>query len=223
MKRCMFADFTFKIPFEERIRLIKENGFDGVMLGFSDGLKYTQYDIVRNFGLEIENVHSQFDRMNALWTICPESEYILQRTLECVRVCGENGVDIAFENIQLPQFLDVLFDKFGSLDNVKFCYDTGHENCFSKHTDCLTKFGSKLACLHIHDNDGNTDGHMIPFDGNLNFEKFLRKLKNLDHQPPLSLELYMSKSTMYRNTAPDSFVRRAAEAAKQLEKLYNSI
>ena len=42
----MFADFTFKIPFEERIRLIKENGFDGVMLGFSDGLKYTQYDIV---------------------------------------------------------------------------------------------------------------------------------------------------------------------------------
>lgn len=69
----MFADFTFKIPFEERIRLIKENGFDGVMLGFSDGLKYTQYDIVRNSGLEIENVHSQFDRMNALWTICLES------------------------------------------------------------------------------------------------------------------------------------------------------
>lgn len=33
----MFADFTFKIPFEERIRLIKENGIDGVMLGFSDG------------------------------------------------------------------------------------------------------------------------------------------------------------------------------------------
>ena len=55
----MFADFTFKIPFEERIRLIKENGFDGVMLGFSDGLKYTQYDIVRNFGLEIENVHER--------------------------------------------------------------------------------------------------------------------------------------------------------------------
>ena len=138
--------------------------------------------------------------------------------------CGEeNGVDIAFENIQLPQFLDVLFDQFGSLDNVKFCYDTGHENCFSKNTDCLTKFGSKLACLHIHDNDGNTDGHMIPFDGNLNFENFLRKLKNLDHQPPLSLELYMSKSTMYRNAAPDSFVRRAAEAAKQLEKLYDSI
>ena len=74
-----------------------------------------------------------------------------------------------------------------------------------------------------HDNDGNTDGHMIPFDGNLNFENFLRKLKNLDHQPPLSLELYMSKSTMYRKAAPDSFVRRAAEAAKQHEKLYNSI
>lgn len=222
MKRCMFADFTFKIPFEERIRLIKENGFDGVMLGFSDGLKYTQCDIVRNFGLEIENVHSQFDRINALWTICPESEYILQRTLECVRVCGENGVKTMIchptDGLVPPEV-----SRFGSLDNVKFCYDTGHENCFSKHTDCLTKFGNKLACLHIHDNDGNTDGHMIPFDGSLNFEKFLRKLKNLDHQPPLSLELYMSKSTMYRNAAPDSFVRRAAEAAKQLEKLYDSI
>ncbi|WP_294587500.1 sugar phosphate isomerase/epimerase [uncultured Ruminococcus sp.] len=92
MKRCMFADFTFEIPFEERIRLIKENDFDGVMLGFSDGLKYTQYEIVRNIGLEIENVHSPFDRMNALWEICPVSEYILDRTLECVKVCGENGV-----------------------------------------------------------------------------------------------------------------------------------
>ncbi len=74
-----------------------------------------------------------------------------------------------------------------------------------------------------HDNDGNTDGHMIPFDGNLNFENFLRKLKSLDRQPPLSLELYMSKSPMYRNTAPDSFVKRGAEAAKRLEKLYYSI
>lgn len=64
---------------------------------------------------------------------------------------------------------------------------------------------------------------MIPFDGNLDFEKFLRKLKNLDRQPPMSLELYMSKSPLYKNAAPDSFVKRAAQAVAQLEKLYQSI
>ena len=259
MKRNIYADFTFKIPFEERLRLIKENGFDGVMLGFSDGLQYTQYEIVHNFGLEIENVHSPFDRMNALWDICPLSTYILDRTLECVRVCGENGiktmichptdglvppkvtkfglenffkiidsgekhgVDIAFENIQLPEFLDVIFGKLGDSKRVKFCYDVGHENCFSKGTNCLEKFGGRLACLHIHDNDGKTDGHLIPFDGNVDYSLFLKRLKGLKAQPPLSMEVYMSKSPIYKNAAPDSFVKRCADAADKLEKLYGYV
>lgn len=89
MKLNIYADFTYKISFEERLLLIKNSGFDGIMLGFSEGLKYTQYETADKFGLEIENVHSPFDRMNALWNICDVSEYILDRTLECIDICGK--------------------------------------------------------------------------------------------------------------------------------------
>lgn len=256
MKLNMYADFTFKIPFEERLMLIKDSGFDGVMLGFSEGLMYTQYEIVDRFGLEIENVHSPFDRMNALWEPCPVSEYILNRTLECIDICSQNGVNkvvvhptdglvspkagkfglnnfdklineaskknvhLLFENIQLPDFLDVIFDNFGNCENVGFCYDIGHENCFSKGTDCLTKYADRLQALHIHDNDGSDDGHLIPYDGNIDYDRFLKKLFGANYDGPVSLELYMGKSDKYDNCTCKNFVSKAERAGRYLLEKY---
>lgn len=259
MKKNMFADFTIRIPFEERLSLIRNNGFDGVMLGFSDGLKYTQYETAEKFGLEIENVHSPFDRMNALWEKRVESEYILQRTMDCIKISAENNVNtvvihltdglispqvsrfglynfdklvnfaeqknvtLAFENIQLPQFLDVIFSKFSNSDRVKFCYDVGHENCFTKGSDCLEKYGDKLVCLHIHDNDGTSDGHMIPFDACIEYSLFFQKLKNLEWKGPMSYELYMNKINYYEGCTPQRFVERAYNSAVRFESLYKTL
>ncbi|MBO5449129.1 MAG: sugar phosphate isomerase/epimerase [Ruminococcus sp.] len=256
MKLNMYADFTFKIPFEERLMLIKNNGFDGVMLGFSEGLMYTQYDIVRSFGLDIENVHSPFDRMNSLWEVTPVSEYILNRTLECIDVCERNGikkvvihptdgmtapgiskfglenfarivdrgekrgVELLFENIQIPKFLNVIFDNFGSSPYVRFCYDLGHENCFSVGSECLRSFGDRLSGLHVHDNDGKTDGHLVPYDGNSDFDRFLSELKKLDYDGAMSLEVYMGKSSLYESVSSESFVAKAARAGRFLAEKY---
>lgn len=257
MKLNMYADFTFKIPFEDRLMLIKDSGFDGVMLGFSEGLMYTQYETADRFGLEIENVHSPFDRMNALWELCPVSEYILNRTLECIDVCSENGVRkvvvhptdglvppkagkfglnnfdklineaakknvrLLFENIQIPQFLNIIFDNFGHCGNVGFCYDVGHENCFSKGTDCLSEFARRLEALHIHDNDGSSDGHLIPYDGNIDYDKFLKKLSAASYGGPISLEVYMGKSDKYAEYTCKSFVSKAARAGRYLAEKYS--
>ena len=259
MKLNIYADFTYKISFEERLLLIKNSGFDGIMLGFSEGLKYTQYETADKFGLEIENVHSPFDRMNALWNICDVSEYILDRTLECIDICGKNGirkmvihptdgikpfeptkfgfvnfsklvdraekrgVDLLFENIQMPQFLDTIFNEFGESERVRFCYDIGHENCFSKGTDCLSKFSDKLSGLHIHDNDGLTDGHLIPYDGNIDYSAFLHKLAAVDYGGAMSLELYMGKSNLYDETTYETFVSEAAKAGRFLTQQYELI
>lgn len=252
----MYADFTSAIPLEERLALIAQNGFDGVMLGFSEDYCHTQYELAHNAGLTVENVHSPFDRMNALWNKCSDSAFIYTRTADCIRVCASNNVDkviihptdglippkvsvfgmrnfdglistaanygvkLLFENIQLPSFLDVLFDKFGVSENVGFCYDVGHENCFTKGVDCLAKYPSLLEVLHIHDNDGISDGHMIPFDGSIDYEPFLEKLKRIGYDGAFSLELYMNKSPLYKDTAPDEFVRRAKQAADRLSEMY---
>ncbi len=259
MKLNIYADFTDKIDLAQRLTLIKANGFDGVMLGFSDENKLTQYKTVQNLGLDIDNVHSPFDRMNSLWVKGEHSGYILNRTLECIDICAENGVkkvvvhptdgliappvtefglenfgtiinraaqkgvDLLFENIQLPQFLDVIFDSFGSCENVRFCYDVGHENCFTYGQNNLIKHGARLSGLHIHDNNGKIDGHEIPFDGNIDYDVFLKRLKSLDYKGAMSLELYMSKSPLYSDSSCEEFVARAAKAGRKLIEMYEAL
>ena len=259
MQLHMFADFTDAIPLEKRLALIKDNGFDGVMLGFSEKYRYSQYELADRADLSIQNVHSPFDRMNALWEKRDDSNSVFERTAECIRVCAANnvkkvivhptdglipppvsafginnfdklislaanyGVKLLFENIQLPKFLDVMFDEFGQSENVGLCYDVGHENCFAKGDDCLSRHGRLLEALHIHDNDGMSDGHMIPFDGNIIYEGFLEKVKSLNYSGALSLEVYMTKSPLYRNVSPEDFAAMAKQSADKLNEIYERI
>ena len=45
-----------------------------------------------------------------------------------------------------------------------FCFDTGHANLVGiDFEDFLTMLGKRLKVLHIHDNDGISDLHQIPF------------------------------------------------------------
>lgn len=45
-----------------------------------------------------------------------------------------------------------------------FCFDTGHANLIGLHfEEFITTLGSHLKVLHIHDNDGISDLHQIPF------------------------------------------------------------
>jgi sugar phosphate isomerase/epimerase len=73
---------------------------------------------------------------------------------------------IALENLRKPEYLDFLFDNIKS-DKLKFCYDSGHNNCFTPEIDCLGKYGDKLIALHLHDNDGTCDQHLLPFNGTM--------------------------------------------------------
>ena len=51
------------------------------------------------------------------------------------------NVDLAFENIERPEYLDTIFGECDDT-NVRLCYDLGHENCFSKGSDVLGKYGA---------------------------------------------------------------------------------
>ena len=50
------------------------------------------------------------------------------------------------------------------------CYDSGHENFLTPHANFLQKHGDRLMCVHLHDNNGLTDQHKIPFTGSVNWE-----------------------------------------------------
>ncbi len=55
--------------------------------------------------------------------------------------------------------------------NCGICWDTGHANISGyKQSEQLEVLKGRLDVLHIHDNNGVRDEHLVPFDGNVDWE-----------------------------------------------------
>jgi L-ribulose-5-phosphate 3-epimerase len=85
--------FGYELPIKERYRLIKEAGFDGVLLWWSEYLDRNDYrngpQIVREAGLFIENIHTPFQIQNNLWLDNLDGEASFDCYLQCVADCAE--------------------------------------------------------------------------------------------------------------------------------------
>ena len=78
-----------------------------------------------------------------------------------------------------------------------FCFDTGHANLVGIDFErFLTVLGHRLKVLHIHDNDGISDLHQIPFTftktrenrPSTDWEGFIRGLREIQYNGVLSFE-----------------------------------
>lgn len=85
-----------------------------------------------------------------------------------------------------------------SLDNEWFtaCLDIGHTMLVCEDAaDFIRKLGNKrLTVLHVHDVDGITDTHTIPYGGICNWEEITKALKEIDYKGDFTFE-------------PDNYIR----------------
>ncbi len=85
--------FGYEMPIKERYRLIKEAGFDGVLLWWSEYLGRNDYrsgpQIARETGLVIENVHTPFQVQDNIWLDNLDGEASIECYLQCVKDCAE--------------------------------------------------------------------------------------------------------------------------------------
>ena len=125
---------------------------------------------------------------------------------------------LAFENQRKLANLAWAMETFEDTDMVGFCWDCGHESCFTPGREYMPLFGKRLLCTHIHDNEGeyNKDSHLIPFDGNINYERFAEHIRNSGYQGPLTLEVIAKNSHRYDDITPDEYLEKAATAVKRL-------
>lgn len=256
-KYSVFSWFGYPIPMEERFKLIKSAGFDGVLLWWSDeyaeidGNKSLHPELARRQGLFIENIHTPFKGINTLWLDRADSDEMEKILTSCIKECSEyeiptaiihvsqgdnppppnqsgldrikrlveiaerKNINIALENLRKPQYLDFIFSNIQS-DRLGFCYDSGHENCYTKGTDFLTQYGSKLMALHLHDNDGTDDQHRIPGEGSIDWNALTIKLKGTGYTGAIALEVANELSVCHKNATPERFLERAFEVAKEL-------
>lgn len=136
-----------------------------------------------------------------------------------VEYASKKNVTLAFENQRWLANLAFVFEYLAA-DNVRFCWDCGHEGCFTPGRHYMPLFGEKLACLHLHDNLGNLneDMHLIPYDGALDFDYVAREIRNSGFDGTLMLELKGRKTPYYDHLSLEEFLARAANAACRLRK-----
>jgi sugar phosphate isomerase/epimerase len=78
-------------------------------------------------------------------------------------------------------------------DNLGICLDTGHLNISKgEQGEFIHKAGKYLKALHIHDNDGSADQHILPYSyGNIDWTQAAAALKSIGYKGVVNYEIPM--------------------------------
>lgn len=147
------------------------------------------------------------------------------RFTKLIDYAQRNSVKVAFENQRKLSNLAWVFENFSEEDGVGFCWDCGHENCFTPGKEYMPLFGDRLICTHIHDNYGiyNQDSHLLPFDGAINFRKVADAIHAAKFAGTLMLEVLPENSDRYDGMSLDAYLEKAAGAAKKLRDMVENL
>ncbi len=114
--------------------------------------------------------------------------------IEIVEYAEQKGVKVALENL-LPHLVcgyahEVLelANQFNS-SKVGICFDSSHANLCEDPVEVLKKFGQKLISLHISDNFGQYDDHLIPGKGKIKWVEIIKMLKEISYNDVFMLEI----------------------------------
>ena len=127
------------------------------------------------------------------------------------------GVKVAFENLRKFGNHAAIMERYEKISEVGFCYDCGHEHCYTETVDFLSIYGKRTFCTHIHDNPGrdkedvlkDTDYHLLPFDGNIDYADMMTRIEKTGYTGSLTLEV--TKENIYKEMSDDDFLGTAYE------------
>ena len=99
-----------------------------------------------------------------------------------VRRAEQLGLTLCFKNsVSVPHLRAVL----DSDDAACFCLDTGHWHAFAPGSDIALRYAPRIRAVHLQDNDGAHDLHLIPLDGCVPFDALAAALRGV---PVLTME-----------------------------------
>lgn len=146
----------------------------------------------------------------------PYCELGLERIREIVGYAEKCGVTIALENTRKRKYLAYIWDNITS-PNLKICYDAGHNNCFKDGKFDFRKYKNAIVAVHLHDNHGEKDEHLLPFDGTIDWEEIASKLVKAGYTGCVTLEVRDRK----REGSNSEFLDKAIERAQRLKEIFN--
>ncbi len=116
-------------------------------------------------------------------------------TKKVIPYAKERGITICFENMPMkgmhiaPGSRTLDFVRKINDENFKLCLDTGHAAVLKESpADIVRMAGKDLMTLHIHDNSGNRDEHLLPLMGVIDWKDFKAALTEIGFDGVFSLE-----------------------------------
>ena len=256
----IFSWFGWVMPLPKRLELIRQAGFTSTSLWWEDEIgtppidRPTMAALVRDYGLNLDNVHVPYDDIDDLWSedkSCRNNivdrhlkwidelaqcsipimvmhimdhyypplpnQYGLESSGQIVAAAREAGILIAIENTGDVGLIDYVLTHIES-DHLGFCYDSSHDWLYSvKKARILDKWGHRLLCTHLSDNDGKRDRHWLPGQGNIDWQLIRRFLPPNNYRGTIALEVTASRSQQSALT-PQQFLE---EAYERLELLFS--
>lgn len=116
-------------------------------------------------------------------------------------------------------------NKFAGEELFAFCFDVGHANVLGKNLyQAVVTLGDRIKILHIHDNDGVSDLHTLPYTFmrswsglSTDWDGFLRGLKDIGYKGVLSFETGRCMSGFPRELHP-AVLQLTADIGKYFSK-----
>lgn len=126
------------------------------------------------------------------------------------------NINIVLENTSRTNFFELLFNEIDS-DNLKFCYDCGHDYLFSSNPGAiLKKYKNKLVCTHFSDNNGKEDNHYLPGHGVIDYKIMAEVFPKDVYDGYITIESFpIDKS----KTTPELFVKDLFKSAEFIRDL----
>jgi len=111
---------------------------------------------------------------------------------ELEKYAGKLGVRIAIENGSWPMIRAILGAY--SPAHIGLCYDSGHGNADGVGLDNLISLKDRLISIHLNDNHGEYDPHLLPFLGTIDWVKLVTILCSSAYTKCISMETLIGKS-----------------------------
>ncbi len=124
----------------------------------------------------------------------------MEKNIEKLRLLAEyiknKDITVCLENLGKTSIVKNADDLLYMIDHIKssrfgICLDTGHLNLTDKdQRQFILKAGDKLKALHIADNHGELDDHLMPFNGGeIDFTEVVKALKEINYKGIFNLEI----------------------------------
>jgi sugar phosphate isomerase/epimerase len=103
-----------------------------------------------------------------------------------------------------------ILDRFDG-SYLGLCYDSSHENISGEPFHLIKKYYTRIQTTHLSDNNGQVDEHLIPGDGNINWNEMRFHIERV---PGLKNILFEVGTGEKLDEPYEKFIERAAKMAR---------